>query len=434
MAREQIIYGNQIVNSIPPAEPGARFALPGVDGSGRPGVWAIDDGLLSRHMMLLGAIGTGKSNATYHLIDRIRKIMTDRDVMFIFDTKGDYYNQFYRGGDVVIANDQRATNGSGPDYWNLFREITIDDRLNENAMEIVKAIFEEKLEKSSQPFFPNAAKDLLRAVITHICRDTASYPGGGNNAMLLQAMQTIKPEYLVAMLKKYKDLQGMIPYIEDPRSGQTLGVLSELQQGVNEVLIGNFAKNGSISMRELVRGKGGRVVFVEYDLSIGSVLTPIYRLLFDLAIKEALSRQANEGNVYFVIDEFRLLPKLTHIDDGVNFGRSLGAKFIIGVQNVEQVFHAYGEELARSLLSGFSTTVSFRLNDYKSRDFVEQLAGKNGRITSYESTNKAKGILEQYRGASVIEDHDITNLRVGEALICTNGQAPFRFRFHEYGR
>jgi type IV secretory pathway TraG/TraD family ATPase VirD4 len=64
--------------------------------------------------------------------------------------------------------------------------------------------------------------------------------------------------------------------------------------------------------------------------------------MLDMAIKEALGRKKSEGNVWFVIDEFRLIPNLQHVDDGVNFGRSLGAKFIIGVQNVEQVFHAYG--------------------------------------------------------------------------------------------
>ena len=85
-----------------------------------------------------------------------------------------------------------------------------------------------------------------------------------------------------------------------------------------------------------------KVIFVEYDLGIGGMLTPIYKLLMDLAIKEALCRKSNEGNVYFMIDEFRLLPHLEHVDDGVNFGRSLGAKFFLGVQNIEQVFGSDG--------------------------------------------------------------------------------------------
>jgi type IV secretory pathway TraG/TraD family ATPase VirD4 len=432
--KEQIIYGESIAYQCPAPSPEAKFAIPGTIPAGNAGVWAIDEGLLSRHMLMLGAIGAGKSNATYHLIQKLRSSMTTNDVMFIFDTKGDYYNQFYRKGDIVISNDERATDGVRANYWNLFREITIDDRHLENAVEVVKSIFAEKLERSSQPFFPNAAKDLLRALIMYIIRNKQQFPAGGDNAMLLEVLQTVDPRAFVDLLKSAKDTKAMVPYIEDLSSGQTQGVLSELQQGTTDVLIGNFARQGTLSMRELVRQKGGRVVFIEYDLSIGSVLGPIYQLLFDLAIKEALSRRKNEGNVFFIIDEFRLLPKLTHIDDGVNFGRSLGAKFIIGVQNVEQVFHVYGEELARSMLSGFSTTVSFRLNDYKSREFVKDLAGANGRVTSYESSNKTKGIVEQYRDTTVIQDYDVNSLRIGEALILRNGNPPFRFRFREFGK
>lgn len=73
--------------------------------------------------------------------------------------------------------------------------------------------------------------------------------------------------------------------------GQALGVMSDLRQVCSEVFIGNFKKDGDFSIREFIRNKGGKILFIEYDISIGSVLGPIYKLLFDLAIKEALSRK-----------------------------------------------------------------------------------------------------------------------------------------------
>ena len=270
-------------------------------------------------------------------------------------------------------------------------------------------------------------------MILHLCRAN-NRDERKNNASLLRMLQTLTSERMKKLLMRYPDFMGMIPYIQDPRSGQTLGVISELQSATRELFIGNFAKNGSISMRNLVRQKGGKVVFVEYDLGIGGVLTPIYRLLFDLAIKEALCRRRNEGKVYFVMDEFSLLPQLNHIDDGVNFGRSLGTSFIVGAQNVGQIYDAYGEDRGGSLLSGFSTTVCFRLNDGKSREFFKELNGKNGRITSYDSGIRAKGMVDQYREAYVVEDHDILNLRIGEAIVRTGNYPPFRFRFREYGK
>ena len=429
--REQILFGNQLLTSVPVPPAGAKFALMGTNRSGQTLAWPIDESTLSRHMILLGAIGMGKSNAMNHIVRSVRATMNRNDIMLIFDTKGDYYREFYRPGDVVISNDKRATNGVRPDYWNLFGEVMIDSHQEENAAEVARTIFADRLEKTTQVFFPNAAKDLLAALILCICR--AGEPAEKkHNATLLHILQTLDSEKMVSFLKYHRDMENMISYIQDAKSGQTLGVISELQSATRELLVGNFAKQGSLSMRQLIRQKGGRAVFVEYDLGIGGVLTPIYRLLFDLAIKEALCRERNEGNVYFIMDEFSLLPLLEHIDDGVNFGRSLGARFIVGAQNISQIYDAYGEERANSLLSGFSTTICFRLNDSKSRDFFKALNGKNGRITSYAAAVQARGQIDQYRETYVVEDHDIDTLEVGEAIIHSGAYPPFRFKFKRY--
>ena len=201
---------------------------------------------------------------------------------------------------------------------------------------------------------------------------------------------------------------------------------------VREIFVGNFAKNGTLSMRRLIREKGAKVIFIEYDLGIGGMLTPIYKLLMDLAIKEALCRKTNEGNVYFMIDEFRLLPHLEHVDDGVNFGRSLGAKFFLGVQNIEQVFHAYGNDLARSILSGFSTLIAFRVADGTTRDYIKEIFGKNLSVTVYESGVSARGIQESMRETHVVEDWDIGGLKLGEAIVGYANNPPFRFKFKKY--
>ena len=187
-------------------------------------------------------------------------------------------------------------------------------------------------------------------------------------------------------------------------------------------------------MRELVRAKGGRVIFIEYDLSAGNMLTPIYSLLFDLAIKEALSRKKSAGNVWFIADEFRLLPHLQHMGDAVNFGRSLGVKFMIGLQNVEQVYDSYGEHSARSILSGFATNIIFRLNDGTSRQYVQSVFGRSRKKDTLSSGIVSRGIIEQIHDANVVEDWDITRLIRGDAIIGLDGSEPFIFRFNKFGR
>lgn len=55
---------------------GAKFALIGSGSSGQPIAWPIDEGTLSKHMILLGAIGMGKSNAMNSIVRSIRSTMS----------------------------------------------------------------------------------------------------------------------------------------------------------------------------------------------------------------------------------------------------------------------------------------------------------------------------------------------------------------------
>ncbi|HOZ37178.1 MAG TPA: type IV secretion system DNA-binding domain-containing protein [Anaerolineaceae bacterium] len=426
MTKTMVFEGNELSQTVPVNNsPQARCAIRGQDASGKPASFPFSDDLLSKHLLFIGGIGMGKTNGIFQILSQLRNNMTSDDVMVVFDTKGDFYDSFYRQGDIVISNDDKATGPRGRDYWNIFEEINAGINTEEEIVEIARALFFERSNKSSQPFFPNAARDLFSGIMLHFHR----MGGVKNNAVLRNFLDQTPSAEIRAILQQHQDLKAMTSYISDDRSPQTQGVISELQQHLREIFIGNFRKEGNLSIRQAIRAKQGRLVFVEYDLGIGGMLTPIYQLMLDMAIKEALSRKKSDGNVWFIIDEFRLIPNLQHIDDGINFGRSMGAKFIIGVQNIEQVFHAYGEAQAHSILSGLLTTVAFRVNDAATRKFIQELVGKNRKKEVFMSSVSSRGIVEQIREANVVEDWDIANMRVGEAIINTPGYGPFFFRF-----
>lgn len=387
----------------------------------------LDENLLSRHIMLLGGIGTGKTNTINMLLRQLLARVTADDVVIIFDSKGDFYKEFYTPGDVVISNDSHATGPNGPDFWNIYNEIERDEHMEENINEIATAIFRSKIEHSNQPFFPNAGRDIFSAVLGHFIKN--GNEALCNNRHLREFLDKSPTSTLRKMLNMRQETRSMVSYIYDDASGQTQGVISEMQQAVREIFIGNFRKEGSLSLRQLVRAKGGRCVFIEYDLGIGSTLAPIYSLMFDLAIKEALCRQKSEGSVYFITDEFSLLPNLKHIDDAVNFGRSLGIKFLIGYQNIEQLVDIYGQARANSLLSGFLTQIFFRCSDPASRKYIQDTFGVNRKKEIYMASVQGRGIVEQIRDAHVVEDWDISGLGLGEAIVGLPGAEPFRFRF-----
>ncbi len=66
--------------------------------------------------------------------------------------KGDFYQEFYRPGDIVISNDP-TTGAAGKDYWNIFNEIYGGEHMMESIIEISKSLFAEACEKTTPRCF-----------------------------------------------------------------------------------------------------------------------------------------------------------------------------------------------------------------------------------------------------------------------------------------
>lgn len=69
---------------------------------------------------------------------------------------------------------------------------------------------------------------------------------------------------------------------------------------------------------------------------------------------------------------------------------------MIGIQNIDQIYENYGEYKARSLLSGFLTSICFRVNDPKSKTFVRELHGVNRKKKSTRHRFKEEELLKMF--------------------------------------
>ena len=383
--------------------------------------------------MLIGGTGSGKTTLFYHFVSQIKDRMTNDDVMIIFDSKGDFYSKFYKKSvDLVIGNSRQYANES--EHWNIYKEILADGWEERdfiiNTQEVCKSFFEERTKNTTNAFFPNAARDVLAALITAFIRKGKKDPKVKKdffyNIKLKEFLDLSDAQMIIDLLDNSPDANAVLSYISGDNA-QSQGVLSEMYSVIREIFIGVFAEKGAFSMREFVRNKGNRTLFIEYDLSIGSMLTPVYRLMFDLALKEALGRNKPLGSVYFVCDEFKLLPHLRHIDDCVNFGRSLGVKVFAGVQSIEQLYEIYGQSQGRNIAAGFSSVYAFRSNDTATRDYISGLFGKNIVLEKYQKLDNQ--IVEEKRNGQTVEDWDLNSLKVGEAIVGLPFSKPFRFYF-----
>ena len=423
----RVIEGMTIGPPPAPVRPGGR----GYPMLGRGGPLWLDDATLSRHLLFLGTIGTGKTNAMMQLVRAIRQNAGPDDVIVVFDTKGDFCREFYQPGDAVISGDPGADPGGV--VWNLFLDLLGDDAgaRGEQIYEIAATIFGAAREQAGEnAFFATAACDIFAAVVEVMTREDGQH----SNADLRERLE-LPGDELLALLSEHPDLAGTARYLEGERTPEA--IVAFLQQTLNQSFSGAFRlPDGKFSVRDFVRGKRGRALFVEYDIAVGSRLLPIYRVLLDMAIKEALSlgrrHQGRAGSVLFIMDEFALLPPLTHISDGINFGRSLGLKFLVGTQNVNQVRHAYGAEVGASILSGFGTVFAFRLMDDASRQMVRERFGRNRKqVTTYAAVRSA-GMQQVITDGHVVEDWHVSALGQGQCLVSLPDGRPFFFAAEKY--
>lgn len=428
MIYTEVIEGQQLVNLQPEEVKRKGRAKRGIRGINNTGI-VLDDELLSKHILTLGSIGSGKSNLMYHIVRAVINSVQEDDVLVFFDAKGDYLKEFYRDGDIVIGNKKVF----GPKYnvalWNLYEDILMtptDERL-EVVREITTSLFKKYIEASQNPTFTMGARDIMSALLVAHLREMESTGERWTNKRLKDFLNRSTPKEIRETIAKHEDLRWATSYIMSDNSPTTQSYISPLFMVAQEIFSGSFAEDGDFSIRKTVLEKGGRSIFLEYDIANGNLLQAIYTVMIDLAIKESLGQNRTGGNVYFILDEFPLIPRLNYMDNALNFGRSLGVKVIAGIQNVGQVEYTYSDALAQSLLSGFGTFFSFRLFDEKSRRIVSERHGKNRKKIGIVAAVSAKGVNDQLLDTNVIEDWDIVKLGIGECVASLPNEEPFRF-------
>ena len=422
----------------------SSVCIPVTDLNGNETKLNLNEEILSRHLMLLGNTGTGKTNVFDFILNDLRRNSTKKDVFLIFDSKGDFLRKHFIQGDLVLGNAKNVRKQSV--VWNLFEEVLADgdnpEDIEINARELAKALFYDR-GNQAQPFFSNSACDIFAHLIVYIVRkaqeDSGKYRKYLSNAGFCQILKKMTAQEYIQCFSAYEDMKGLVNYLGDAKNTQGLGVLGELKSMLNDYFVGIFEKESDnpFSIKNFVRERDRRAIFIEYDLSKGQVFEPIYRLLFDLALKEAMSVEETDienssGNVYLIADEFRMIPKLQHISDGLNFGRSKGVKIIAGIQSITQLEDIYGGPASKVMLAGFSSLIVFKCSDPASREYISERLGKNivatDYVNIYDQTNTY--VHEGYVAEDWVQNKLLN--QKGNAVVSFADYDPFCVHFKKY--
>ncbi len=407
---------------------------------------SLTNEILGKHCLMLGSIGSGKSNLMFHLVEKIRSHMTDEDCIVFFDSKGDYLEKFCFPQDIIIGNSEwvrtkflEMIQPSRIQFWNVFSDLSTNTSLLEMIREVSTSLFKKSIDNAQNPIFPRGARDMFAAVIYSLIKKSTLKIGKGryinidgkevllDNYSVKKFFESFSIDKFVKLIEGVNEVEWVKTYISSgAKTNTTQSYLTYLNAIPHEVFTNDFGESGAFSIRDFVNGGKRKGLFLEYDIVNSNTIDVIYTVLLDIAMKEALGKK-RKGNIYFILDEFPLIPQLTYFDNLLNFGRQLGVKMIAGIQNVGQVYAKYDLYLGNSILSGFSTYFSFNLFDQSSRDIVKLRHGKNSSICAVKRYG-AEGYDIEVQESDVIPDWRLTSLENGQCIVSIPGFDPFQFK------
>jgi len=263
----------------------------------------------TRHWLIWGSVGSGKTQTMLHLI---LSAIARGDGVLVLDVKGDMTAGLPGEPLLVAPQDQRS----------LVWDVASDCRTKQDARELAARL----IPKSEDPIWSDAARDILVACVAAL---QATKPERWSWHDLHETA-TSDADTLLDFAKSYH--RDAVRLLESPESRTTQSVLATFQAHMHIVAaLGDAwrdSANGRFSVaRWLALPLPHRPVILQHDprypeLShawIGGMLA-----LLASAVGSPSLKESRERRIWIFADEFPQLPRLGHFSTFLDLGRSKG--------------------------------------------------------------------------------------------------------------
>jgi type IV conjugative transfer system coupling protein TraD len=317
----------------------------------------------NRNVLLTGAMGTGKSQALLHLMDEARR---QKLKCVIYDKTGEFTEQFFRYGQDVILNPLDAR--CAP--WSVFADIHSDFDFS-----ALSTFFVPDNKSSADPVWDNAARILLEDVF----RIVQSGPA---------AQQTMRRVQDIITRETLPDLAKLLRQ----HGAVSAGTITEKNERASESVRLTLAASPSIkyfnylpdpvagqafSVRDWVHAPGDSWLFLTSRADLHEAVRPFVSLWTELALLAVMTlRPSRELRLMFFLDELASLQRMRGLEIGLTESRKYGVTSVLGLQNLAQLDHVYGQDMAKVLGGNCQTKLILRVEDEATARRYADLLGK----------------------------------------------------------
>ena len=332
----------------------------------------IPSSILSTGLCISGSPGRGKSV----LINQIVNQIPNSKKCVIIDVKGEFVEKFFdKEKDLIICPaDVRSTK------FNLFELI----RTKIDAGVIAEILVTE--DKNTQdPHWVNAARAVVEGLLIYAAKNKLS------NTDIYKYLTDFN------LLEKIKQDEEVYPIVANFIRSDNEGIPSKETQSIISTAIRKAKALQYLSYLDnldtekidfkkwLFDNQGGKLFLLSTE-NLNKVFAPLYGVITSYLISTILDERDNFNNeFYFILDELPQLGKALgeNLEKGLAVGRSKGLKFIMALQDFNQLKKSFGEQETNSILATTNSFIVFQ--NFYGAQHLEKFFGKTTIIRNDES-------------------------------------------------
>lgn len=373
-------------------------------------------GAESRHTIITGTTGAGKSNVFHELL---QQVLQKDERAIIVDTVGTYVDNYFRPDKDVLLNpfDPRSLS------WSFIKECGNNRVLLD---EIAMCLIPDPIR--GEKFWEQAARTVFVEAVKKIVAQ------GKDVSELLQILQ--------------KPITEQQEFFADTFAANIISKDADrMAISVNTVLLNatnvfQYLKEGEeyFSIKEWIHlGRG--LLFFSCSPEQRATLIPMITVWLTIASDAIMQTSETKKRTWFFIDELHNLNRLPRLEPALAEVRKYGGCFVIGTQMVSQLNTIYGNETTRTITGLCGTKVVMNVPEPETAKYMSGFLGEKEEIStseaiSYGANTMRDGvnIAQKTEKKLTVPYNEIMNLSTGEAFIKFSNVEPIakvKFEYHE---
>ena len=342
------------------------------------------------NFLMHGTIGVGKSTLIRWLLDYIRK-RGDRAI--IYDSGCTFTETHYNPSTdfILNAHDERCAN------WQMWGECVDAFDYDNLAASLIP------VEGDSDPFWVSSSRTIYADLAIRMSTDPE------------RSIEKFLKTLLSLSMKNLRDYLANTPsanLVEEKIEKTAISIRSVVTNYAKALRYLQGLDNGTkpqFTIREWMTQEryDSSWLFISTQARHRKSVRPLISLWVSLATLMLQSMGENsDRRVWFIIDEAPSLQRIPELAETLAEGRKFGGCFVLGMQNMAQLVHVYGRELAKSIFDLMNTRMYGRSPSAEMAKVVEEELGNQRKRKIREQNSYG---LDQVRDGVSLGKDEVNN-------------------------